>query len=361
MAGRSAAAPAAPNHDPPMRMPPLPSFAGAPFACAVLAACLPALACSSNEIKFDEEKQLELYMTTATYLYQDDSLVRAQDQAVKALQIDPENRPMRRMIGWIRLRMGSTNDLITAEQFFRKLLAEGDDDTPVLLGLATAQERLGVAHDQAAKAIRSGERYSERSDPAEHADELQAQAAKLWEESYENYQRVVQGATQRDKAMNGLQRVAALRRDYEESLRWGQSLLQLCSTDIEFWRNALESQDLSQTKEQVFRESIDAAIELQVDTLLLSTSMLHRLGRTGDALASLALAAELAPSRPALYSQRAQLHAEVGRFAEAIEDVETFLRLSKQPFEDPNVRRAFELRTHCEEELLKQGLARDDE
>ena len=111
-------------------------------------------------------------MTTATYLYQDGSLLRAQDQAVKALELDPENRPMRRMVGWIRLRMGTTEDLLMAERFFEDLYADGDKDAPVLLGLATAEERLGVAHDEAARAIASGERFTESPDPEKRSAEL---------------------------------------------------------------------------------------------------------------------------------------------------------------------------------------------
>jgi len=319
---------------------------------AVLLVSLSALGCSSNEHEVDPEQQLELYMTTATYLYQDDSLVRAQDQAVKALQIEPDNIPMRRMIGWIRLRMGTPEDLIIAERFFSDLVDDGDVESPALLGLATAQERLGLAHDRAGRDMDSGERYSEAADPVEHAAELQREARELWKKSEENYHRVLQLATQRDKALNGLQRVSALLGDYDASLDYGRQLLEHCNQDIAFWRDGLASNDLNENEERAFREGIRAKTDLQVDTLLLSTSVLHRLGRTGEALDSLRLAAELAPERPELYSQRAQLQAEVGRFRDALADIDKFLRLSTQEFEDPVVRRAYELRTFCEEQLL---------
>jgi tetratricopeptide (TPR) repeat protein len=319
--------------------------------------CLPAPACSSNEPKVDPEKQLELYMTTATYLYQDESLVRAQDQAVKALQIDPKNRPMRRMIGWIRLRMGTPEDLIIAERFFGDLLKDGDDDSPVLLGLATTQERLGLAHDEAGQAIASGARFTEHKNPQKHAEELSSQARVLWAQSAENYHRVLQLPTQRDKALNGLQRVSALLGNYEDSLDYGRDLLKLCNDDINFWRDGLASRDLNEREEKLFRKGIQHKTELEVDTLLLSTSVLHRLGRTGEALDTLRLAAELSPNRPELYSQRAQLQAEVGRFNDALADIDRFLRLSKQSFEDPVVRRAYELRSFCEEQLLAAATA----
>ena len=125
---------------------------------ALLGACN-----STDEPEVDTEKQLELYMTTATYLYQDGSLLRAQDQAVKALEIDPENRPMRRMTGWIRLRMGGTEDLLIAERFFEDLEQDGDKDAPVLLGLATAEERLARLLDTRARPATGGDDEDEGS------------------------------------------------------------------------------------------------------------------------------------------------------------------------------------------------------
>jgi tetratricopeptide (TPR) repeat protein len=313
-------------------------------------------ACSSNEAEVDPEKQLELYMTTATYLYQDGSLLRAQDQAVKALELEPENRPMRRMIGWIRLRMGGTEDLLIAERFFEDLHADGDTDAPVLLGLATAEERLGVAHDEAARGILSGDRYTESPDPEQRSAELSEEAQRYFGEAHGHYEQVLSGSTQATKALNGLQRVSALRGDYEESLGWGSQLLQICQAEGEGWRRALDTRELSQTEEDVANESIRSVTDLEIETRLFSTSILHRLGRTGEALEHLRLSIEVAPERADLYSRRAQLQSEVGLYDEALADLDRFLRLSTLDFEHPDVRKAYELRSFCEGRLAESAL-----
>jgi tetratricopeptide (TPR) repeat protein len=312
--------------------------------------------CSSHDTEFDPEKQLELYMTTATYLYQDGSLLRAQDQAVKALEIEPENRPMRRMIGWIRLRMGGTEDLLIAERFFEDLAADGDTDAPVLLGLATAEERLGTAHDEAARAILSGERYTESPDPEKRSAELASEAQRYFTEAHGHYEQVLSGSTQANKALNGLQRVAALQGNYEESLDWGRQLLEICKAESEGWKRALETRELSGTEEGVATESIRTVTDLEVETRLFSTSILHRLGRTGEALEHLRIAIELDPDRADLYSRRAQLQSEVGLYAEALSDLDRFLRYSTLDFEHPDVRKAYELRTFCEGRLAESAL-----
>ena len=329
----------------------------APISLGALCALLPLTACQSNETEFDPEKQLELYMTTATYLYQDESLIRAQDQAVKALEIEPENRPMRRMIGWIRLRMGTIEDVLIAEEFFRDLYEDGDEDAPVLLGLATAQERIGIANDEASRAIISGERYTDHPDPEERAAELADEARRLWSESLANYQRVLDSTTQKSNALNGLLRVSALTGDYEASLNHGRNLLEISRSELEGWSSTLHSSELTETEERVARESVRATTDLLIETHLFRTSILHRLGRTGDALDDVEAAIILDATRADLYSTRAQLNSEVGLFAEAIEDLDKFLRLSTHPFEHPDVRRAYDLRAFCETHLVDQAAA----
>ncbi|MEM7306935.1 MAG: tetratricopeptide repeat protein [Planctomycetota bacterium] len=316
-----------------------------------LLALLPLVSCSSNEVEIDPEKQLELYMTTATYLYQDGSLIRAQDQAVKALEIEPDNRPMRRMVGWIRLRLGSTEDLLIAERFFQDLFDDGDDDAPVLLGLATAQERLGQAHDEASRAIASGERFTEHEDPERRATELAQDARGYWQRSHENYERVLAGPTQIQKALNGLLRVAAHLGDYEEALDWGRQLLETSHGEQLGWEATLRAEDLTQSEEDVARESIVSAVDLQIETHLFCTSILHRLGRTPEALEHVRDAVAIDPERADAYGYRAQLFSETGRFDAAIEDLDKFLRLSDKPFEHADIRKAYDLRAHCESQL----------
>src|SRR6185503_4750023 len=123
-----------------------------------------ALACANTyqkKIEPTKEQKVELYSTTATFLYEDGDLDRAQEQAVKTLEVDPSHRAMRRMIGWIRLRKASNEDLLIAERFFRDLLKDGDENENTALGLAITCERLGKAYDEVSRSIASGEREPE--------------------------------------------------------------------------------------------------------------------------------------------------------------------------------------------------------
>ena len=141
---------------------PLAALALSGLVLAGASACMMDLPNTREERREPTDEELfELYSTTATYLYDDDSLVRAQEQAVKALEIEPDNEAMRRMIGWIRIRMGSTEDLLIAEEMFRRLRRDRDENQATLLGHATALERLGIAYDEAARRLRADDAVSE--------------------------------------------------------------------------------------------------------------------------------------------------------------------------------------------------------
>ncbi len=299
-----------------------------------------------------KEQQLDLYSTTATYLYDDDSLVRAQDQAVKALEIDPENRAMRRMIGWIRLRMGSNEDLLIAEDFFRDLRREGDQNPATLLGLGMTLERLGTAYSLASTRVAKGEQAPPKNeDAADAAEALDAQAITYWKEATDLFERSLTEGEGSTSAMNGLQRIYAMLGEYEQSLAWSARLLTRSGEELDVWRRMLQQSDLSSKEEALFRENERIADQLQIETHLFASTLLNRVGRTEEAIAHLDAVVETRPEMPQGYSLRAQLLAKRGDYERAVKDLDRFLGLSDLPFETPEIRKAFDMRAQCVKEL----------
>jgi len=327
------------------------SAAGALVLWAALAACVGG---PPEAPEPSDDQQYELYSTTATFLYEDDELLRAQEQAVKALDVRPDDRPMRRMIGWIRLRLGSPADVIVAEQMFRELCDEGDENGASVLGLATALERLGVGFDRASRDFASGERATEAgTSPERRAAELAERARDHWQESLELYGRTIQDGEGSTSAMNGMQRVEALLGNYDASLEWSRLLLERSQGELDAWRNMLQAEDLTEEEERLFRDSVRAAVKLQLETHLFAAAVLYDLGRFSDAALHLDAAIEVSPDEARHYARRAQVRNRIGDYAGAIEDIDRFLRLSTDPFEHPDVRRAFDLRGRWEEALAR--------
>jgi len=303
-----------------------------------------------RKVEASPEQRLELYTTTATYLYEGDDLLRAQEQAVKALEIEPGHRAMRRMIGWIRLRLGKHEDLIVSERFFRDLMREGDDNDATVLGLATATERLGTAYEDVSQEVGAGRRSPSAGDRERVARERDAQAHAYWKEARGLYQRVIDKGDS-TAAMNGLQRVTALQGDFEASLEWSDKLLERSTAELESWRRLLTGSNLSEREESVFRENERIALELQTDTHLFAATLLFRLGRYDAAVAHLDAVVRARPTLPQAYSLRAQMLVKLQLWERAIADLDRYLALSDEPSGHPDVQRAWDLRTECEAAL----------
>lgn len=321
--------------------------------CVALGCLVPQLAgCMhtyQKELEPSKEQKLELYTTTATYLYEDDDLERAQEQAVKALGVDPENRAMRRMIGWIRVRKNGNEDLLLAERFFRDLIHEGDDHENTRLGLAITCERLGKAYDDVSRALTAGEREPEAGKERESsARELAAKASRYWQESIRLCDQILAAGEGNTNAMNALQRVHALSGNYEESLSWSARLLERTGAELASWQRMLQEKDLTDREETLFRKNERAALDLETDTHVFAATLLYRLQRYEEALAHLDAVVDRTPGLAQAYSLRGQMRARAGQYEGAVQDLDRYLALSDSPYEHPDVQRAFELRAEAQ-------------
>ncbi len=317
-------------------------------ALSGLALLLAAACVSSRPEGPDPEQIADMHTELALRYYDLDDLARAEQQALKGLEVEPDNRPLRLMVGWIRLRYGTRDDILIAEGIFRQLLEEKDDDYRIWLGLADALERKGVLFREAGEDMASGQRDpTEPGRRNEEARNLLLRADENWRESISAYEETLSRKSEDLKAMNGLQRVYALLDSPEESLLWSSRVLEVSDRELDFWDQQLQRPDLTAGEEERLRALRQDAVELQVATHLSAATIQRRLGRLEDALASLdALLAreELADA----YGMRAQLLRDLGRHEEAIQSIDEFLRLSEKEFDHPDIRRAYSLRSECE-------------
>jgi len=317
--------------------------------CFALAGCWHTY---ETRVEPSDEKKLELYSTTATYLYEDNELDRAQEQAVKALEVDPENRTMRRMIGWIRLRKNGHEDLILAERFFRDLIKDGDANDNTLLGLALSCERLGKAYDDVARAVESGKRApSEGKSKDDEIRELDKKARAYWQESIATSNKILAAGEGNTNAMNALQRVYALLGNYTESLDWSARILERTSAELTSWRSMLQEKNLTESEEALFRKNEKASVDLQSDTHIFAATLLFRLKRYDEALVHLDAVVASSPELAQAYSIRGQLRARVGQYEAAIQDLDRYLALSDAPYENADVQKAFELRAEAQKHV----------
>jgi tetratricopeptide (TPR) repeat protein len=308
------------------------------------------------------ETKLSIYRETALAHYQlardgtgDDraELLRAESQAVKGLGIDKKDEQLRLLYGWIQIEKGSTADLMRAEKVFAELA--GSKDTRALLGLATAKERLGVVYEQSADAIESGETYTQHKDPAERVAELHADARRSWSEAETGYRAVLAERPKSVKALNGMQRVEALRGNYLASLEWSDRLLAAAGEELSGWEDQLRLGDLNIEQESRLRDMHRDTRELWVSTQLFAAETCRELGRDSAALEHLDSALAADPKRTEAYGRRGQILKDLGRPEEARRAVQDYLRQAGLEYDHPDVRRAYELLAECDRMIAANG------
>ncbi|MBK7876670.1 MAG: hypothetical protein IPJ77_13145 [Planctomycetes bacterium] len=313
-------------------------------ATLVLAACN-----SSGYSAKDKQKLIENHTELAQQYLAMGELDRAEGQTRKGLELDEKNVKLKLLSAKVLIKRGRPEDVLRAESLLTKVENEGDYQ--VRLCLAIALERKGLAYDEAADAIESGQRVTEAADPKQRVVELREAARKAWRESVARYERVIQEHEQDTDAMNGLARVHGLLGDQVASLGWAEKLITATQVDLDFWKKQMVRPDMSADEEARFRNFVKQYSELQAKTHLTASVLLHELQRDSEAEAHVTQAIELDPEQPEFYGRRAELRKAQHKHDRAIQDLDTFLRLSTQPFDHPDVRRAWNLRRECEEAL----------
>jgi tetratricopeptide (TPR) repeat protein len=311
-------------------------------AGAGLTALLLLAGCNSGEMS--DEDRLSIYSDSAVVHYEQGDLDRAQAQALRGLAIDRDHRPLNLMLGWILLRRDNRDDLLRAEQVFRRQMDEQADDK-VRLGLAMALERLASLHSEAADKVRKGSIPTDAGSKDAGATRLEDGARERWQESLVLYEAILTTLPNHAKALSGAMRVSAKLGQNDASLAMCSRFVTSLERDRMFWAGRLQNQDLTPTDESTARKRVQGFDALLIDTHLFAASLLRGLGRAKEALPHLDRVVELDPSLNEAYSMRAQVLAGVGRLSEAVADIDVFIARSEKPYEHPDIRRAFDLRT----------------
>jgi tetratricopeptide (TPR) repeat protein len=318
--------------------------------------------CSSERSLTAEQKKtlVERYTETAQEYLKMGELDRAEGQAVKALELDPDNEKCKLIRGWTLQKRGSTEDILIAERIFREVLSGGDYRST--LGLAECLERKGLAFDEGAKNIESGRRVSEAPDPKERATSMRSERDRAWKESIQRYEQTLKQHPDDVDALNGGMRVTSLAGRLEESTVYADRLIATVRPTREFWEKQILRPEITAEDERLFRSRTRYLQNLEISARIHTSIVLHRIGKDERALEHLDAAAVLNPDLAELYSRRAELHRALGHPDVAIVEIDKFLRLSQETYDHPDVKRAWRLRKECEDEVrtaeARRGLPR---
>lgn len=317
------------------------------LAPAVLSGCTP------KGPKVDKDTQYDLYAETALGHYENEDYNRAESQALKALEIREDDVPMRLLVGFISLRRGTTRDLYVAEGLFKEMRSE--DDPRVWLGLATARERIGLVHEQTAQDLLAGRRLPERLTPEFEAGELQGQAQQYWGWAIEDYNKALEFNPEYLKALNGMLRTYVLLEQRAQAEAFGLRLLAVAERERQALREQLDRPGRSLTDRSYSRlqRDYEDTFELVIETHLALHDLYRGEERLGPALEQLDAALALEPKRPELFGRRAELSMLLGRYDQALWDIDRLLSTSSLELDHPDIQRAFALQREARAQIAK--------
>ncbi len=310
--------------------------------CALLAAGMLLPACRSNdqEGELSDEENLSLYYERALRYYEMRELDRCQDQVQKGLQIDPKNERLLLMLGRCHQTRGTLQDVLAAEQIFRKHPAKKDFRVRVCLG--GTLERKGTYYYRAADGVESGEKLTEAPDPVARAAELREEARKAWEESYGEYEVALQLFPGGFEALNGLMRTSVLLERYDQSFEWSTHFLQAISESNQVFRKRLREQQITGDATVDTELTLLNNADLEVQVRLHRAELLHQKDEDRASLSELDTALAIDDELPEIFALRGQLLRELGEYQRSNDSLERYLSLSNEPFDHPNIRKAFD-------------------
>lgn len=340
----------------PLSRPPLRLGRALSVAIAVFGLALVSTGCSSSgkdPTKMTKKEQLGLYFENALWYLQLGDLDRAQFQAEQALKIDPGNERFELIYARTNLMRGTAASVQESLRIFDA--HPNRVDYRWQMTYAAALERKGNFYEEASRGVREGERATPAADRQARADELMTEAQAHWQRAQQHFERSLEQRSGETEALNGLVRVTALLGDFEASVKWSDELAATIRESQFLVRAQLEAPDLTSQREAQLRDSLRKNREFEVKTRLMKATLLRRLARPADAVRELDEVIALEPELAQANSMRGQLLMDLGEYVKARAAFQRFLDLTDLPFDDAQVRRAFDLQDECERHARASG------
>ena len=321
---------------------------------ALLAASAPSLvACSSTPeddvgAELTEEQWMGVYLENALRYLDLGEIARAEDQARRALEIEPKNSRFLLIYGRCKLLRGDAQSIQASIEIFESI--PDKEDYRVQMTWGAAVERKGVLYEEAAEGVRDGSRPTDFPDRAQRADQLLEEARGYYREAKAHFQHSLELRSGEPEALGGLVRTSALLGEVEESIRYSRELIDAIRSSQRLVSLQLEDDEITAERESQLFSDQRTNREFEVKARLHIATLLRREGRLGEAVLEFDEIILVQPELAEAHSLRAQLLYDLGEFVKARDSITRFIELKARTaeFEDPSIRRAYDLQERCD-------------
>ena len=295
-----------------------------------------------------DEEWLGVYIENALRYIELGEIERAEDQARRGLEIDPDNSRFLLIYGQCKLLQGDAQNIAAAIQVFEAIKEK--DEYRVQGFWGAAMERSGVFYEEAASGVRDGSRPTDAPDRTRRADELEAEAREQWREAKQHYLKSREIFPGWPQSLGGLVRTTALLGELDESIAYGRELIDSIRGSQRLVMIQLEDEGITAEDESALFENQRANRQFEVKTRLHIAFLLEELGRLEEALAEFDEILVVQPDLAQAHSLKAQLLFDLGEFVKARTSIERFIELRARTasFEDPDIRKAYDFLERCD-------------
>ncbi len=320
---------------------------------AVLLLTLASCGVLSPGLTQEDEARLANFQANAQDYYGNQRYGQALEMVRKGLELDDDNYMLLSLAGWCHLqrseRGGPTEELLVAEEYFERVQrarSVKDHATHVLLGLATAKQRLGLENrrlaDRLDAQIASGRlSKTEQTVQASQAKEHRQTAERSWRESIALLEVLVEREDVLRIAHKLLMEVYVELGDYEKAVLHGDLCLQR-NLDEQEVKNAVIRETLVAAEEIKARKELQELEDQEIRVREALAEMHFRKEAFAEAVAQLDAVLAKDPTESVHYYNRGRALQRLERREDARRDFEQFLRTTSLSSDDERVATAFE-------------------
>ncbi|MHC5012775.1 MAG: tetratricopeptide repeat protein, partial [Planctomycetota bacterium] len=239
---------------------------------------------------------------------------------------------------------GSVRSLRRAEEILKDLVnlqwihpTRGDIRFEVQSTFANVYSDLATFYDRDARILEQRLENDPNADVATVEEQIRVQRAhrdRLLRASIPIWRRVLEASPDNPYALAGLAKAHLLTGNEDAGIRFAQRYIEISRRSQEGWREKLREWeqmmrgDVSPEQRGFYMAKIQGAAEKEKNMHLLLGAVYMRRDEFANAVRCYDAVLELDPATPAAYVERAQAHAAVGLYDEAIEDLEQYLKMT---------------------------------
>jgi len=310
-----------------------------------LLALLLAGACSSSTGELD---RVEDFRQRATQYYEAGDLLRAEQQARRGLQLDPDHSMLNLILGRTLLRHRDLQSVVKAFPYLQKAYDQEED---YRTGLSLGEGHLRYAEFLIGEAANLEERAGQLGGSEEKdAEEMRTRAAHAREKADQRLKRALSLLEEsRDAAPSFTFTLQLLASCYAHLNRWKDSLATLEKLEgilVEsrrFKNQQLALRDLPLWQEDRLREELKRDLKMEEDSRGLAATIHMETKDWEAAEEELGAILKLDPDLDQEYYNRGYCRYQLGKLAPAAEDMLDFLRKTHLGYDTEEVAKALDI------------------